>query len=151
MKNLNFTIICLLCTILLSSCEVTGIEPETELMQQTPKIQFYADPALYNNAYKGLVITSISINNVGYIPKSFVDNCSESFKFPVSGNFGDRNYLRYKINIKNYGSLDAMMNNLPFASETHEGILYEDVLLKGCNTLQVKAGYGAQLHILDVK
>lgn len=151
MKNLNFTIVFILCTFLFSSCEVTGIESETEFMEKTPKIQFYADPALYNKPYTGFVITSITINNVNYIPKSFVDNCTESFKFPVSGNFDDRNYLRYKINIKNYGSLDALFNNLGYSLETHEGILYEDTLLDGCNTIEVKAGYGTQLHVLDVK
>lgn len=151
MRIFNFIVISLLSTCIFFSCEDINSNNENEFSDASPQIQFYADPALYNKANTGLIVTSISINNVSYKPKSFVDNCTESYKFPVSGILYNRNYLSYKIYIQNYNSLDAMLNNLSFATETHEGILYEDTLLDGCNTLQVAVGYGSQAHILVVK
>ena len=151
MKIFNIITVILLHTFVFISCEDINSDNENNFSDEFPKIQFYADPALYNKAYTGLVVTSISINNVSYKPKFFIDYCTESYKFPVSGVLYDRNYLKYKIYIQNYNSLDAIMNNLPFASETYEGVLYEDTLLDGCNTLQVVPGYGSQQHALVVK
>lgn len=134
----------------LSSCETlddTGGEEPEEETSQVKKVQFYADPAKFSRG-PGLVITSIVIQNKSYLPKTFVDQCTESYViYPTSGD----DYFRYTVHLRNYNSLDAMMNGLEYSNESYSGIVYFRDLKNGCNTLEFQDGAGAQLYVLRLK
>jgi hypothetical protein len=115
------------------------------------KVQYYADPIKFNKTGTGLVVASITINGQNYSPKLFIDNCTEGCNCTISGSENGRDYAYYKINMQNYFSLDAMMNNKPFAWEYWQGRIYAEDLKSGCNTLQVIENGGTQLYILAVR
>lgn len=120
-------------------------------MISSTAVQFYVDQTKYNQGGSGRVITSITINGTDYTPKSFVDHCTEEYLPSTTASTNGNPYFRYKINMKNYKSLDAMMNGLPFSWEYWEGIIYFSDLKEGCNTLEVVESAGAQLFRLAIK
>jgi hypothetical protein len=100
-------------------------------------VQYYVDQTKYNQGGSGRVIASITINGIDYAPKSFIDNCTERYLPGTTASLNGNPYFRYKINMKNYKSLDALMNGWPFSWEYWEGIIYFSDLKDGCNTLEV--------------
>lgn len=156
MKNKFQLLIALLWAIFFfTSCEKEKTkEDNISLVASNKKIQFYADPEKYNQKYTGLVVSSITINGLNYSPKLFIDNCTESYSLPISGTlYGDKEseYVDYKINMQQYGSLDAIMNNMPYQWQHWYGRIYASDFKVGCNTLQVTESSGTQLFALTIK
>ncbi|MGV3541051.1 MAG: hypothetical protein ACO1OQ_14645 [Rufibacter sp.] len=147
---------CLL--LLVTSCKKMEKEdPDDETQEEEPapvpqvkKAQFYADPTQFSRS-AGREVTSITINGKSYVPKATVGSCSESFVLTATNPTESKYQVKYTMYMRNYNSLDAVMNNLPYTNEQYGGILYLDQFKGGCNTIAVKPGYGAQLFVLGLQ
>lgn len=149
MKSLYLFVCCFFIICCITSCDNQAEDIVNE--NNTSMIQFYVDPNKFSQSQSGRFISSITINNTNYIPKYFIDNCTEMYAIPTTSNLNNSDVFFYKINMKNYDSLDAIMNGLPFSWEYWEGYIYLTDLKPGCNTLEVTESNGTQLFRLKVK
>lgn len=111
-------------------------------------VQFYANPAYFSRE-QGMVVSQIAINGKAYYPKSFIDNCTEKYVMTANGTNYDRPTFSYEITLKNYNSLDAVMNGLEYTTETYKGSIYMSDLQPGCNTLEVYPDTRAYLYVRE--
>lgn len=156
MKLFYLFSICLVIICCIPSCDILEDDTEEKTLENLDEnsattIQFYVDPQKFSQSPSGRFISSITINNINYPPKYFIDNCTEMYAVPATSNLNNSDVFFYKINMKNYDSLDAIMNGLPFSWEYWEGYIDLRDLKLGCNTLEVIESRGAQLFRLTVK
>jgi hypothetical protein len=130
--------------LLLPSCIKKKSDAEETANATAKAVQFYADPAEFSTA-SGYVIASFIFNGKSYTPSTTKGACFDNIRVSETATS-----FTYKLVVHNYNSLDAMMQGLPYGTETRNGSLNAYYLKPGCNTIQIRnvSGFGYQLEVL---